>query len=422
MNLWLFISIVNKLLKELNKMSIKDTLKAFLNTHNTVKVYLACSGGVDSMVLLHALSSIADKSCLEIIHINHQLHKDSDNWAKFVKDTALEYGIGCQVITVNIVGSDENSARQARYQAIADNIPEHALVLTAHHLLDQQETFIFRAMRGTSLSGLVGMQPINILFGMQVGRPLLSIDKASILAYANDHQLKWVEDPSNQDNRYKRNLIRQLIPNIHNQSGFLTTQKHIARQTKLLNDSISHHLSMITSNSNVLHLSKLKTYTDDWQQELFHVFLTNHVGNISTIRSESLLNMFLTANSDKYPSTQFGDYSILKYRDDLIVLTLPQLDSIITTSHKQVVLSIGTIHNPTGQLLRVKPLGGHASKYKKYLQSVGIPSWLRAYIPVINCEGTTIELGKDFIYYQKAIETAYAHLQAISFQEKETDQ
>ena len=180
---------------------------------------VAYSGGLDSTVLLHAVTRFAGAAGVVATHVHHGLQPAADAWAAHCEAQARELGVAFEC--VRLIGAPargqslEAWAREARYQALADvaRRTHCAAVLTAHHADDQVETVLMRIARGTGIDGLVGIEPVASLAGALVLRPLLGLRRARLAAYGRHLALRWVEDPSNADQRRARNAIRhRMLP------------------------------------------------------------------------------------------------------------------------------------------------------------------------------------------------------------------
>ncbi|MEN0107520.1 MAG: tRNA lysidine(34) synthetase TilS, partial [Pseudomonas sp.] len=182
--------------------------------------HIALSGGLDSTVLLHLLASLGRTEHLpplSAIHIHHGLQAAADGWPAHCQALCAGLDMPLQVIKVQVApgASLERAAREARYQAFAQVLGQGEVVLTAQHRDDQAETLLFRLLRGAGVRGLAGIPPSRSLGQGHVVRPLLDCSRAELLAYANQHGLQWVEDPSNSDARYARNHLRnQVFPQL----------------------------------------------------------------------------------------------------------------------------------------------------------------------------------------------------------------
>lgn len=177
-----------------------------------VRVAVALSGGVDSMVLLDIAAKTSAN--VEAIHVNHGISPNAHAWADFCREECKRLGVPLTVKVVDIDRSSgtglEAAARHARYEALKKS--SAAFVLTAQHLDDQAETVLHQMLRGTGLAGLAGMGEARTLReGQTLLRPLLNASRADIETYAVAHQLKWIEDESNADTAYTRNFIRHQV-------------------------------------------------------------------------------------------------------------------------------------------------------------------------------------------------------------------
>jgi tRNA(Ile)-lysidine synthase len=181
------------------------------------KLLLAVSGGLDSVVLAELCHRCGFD--FMIVHCNFQLRGDeSMRDEEFVAKLGQRYGVRVQVGTFDT--KDHAARRKMSVQAIAreerygwfDLLVKngHARwVLTAHHLDDNIETMLMHFFKGTGISGMRGMLPKQ----GNIVRPLLFARKEELQAFALEAGLTWVEDSSNESDKYTRNFFRhQLIP------------------------------------------------------------------------------------------------------------------------------------------------------------------------------------------------------------------
>ena len=177
---------------------------------------IAFSGGLDSTVLLHLLAHLAKTEslpALNAIHVHHGLQTAGDAWPAHCQLVCDELGVPLQVVRVQVQSgaSLERAAREARYAAFTEATQANELLLTAQHRDDQAETLLFRLMRGAGVRGLASMPAERSLGPGHLLRPLLGISRAELEAYAAEHRLTWVQDPSNQDRQYSRNYLRHQV-------------------------------------------------------------------------------------------------------------------------------------------------------------------------------------------------------------------
>jgi len=177
---------------------------------------IAFSGGLDSTVLLHLLAHLAKTGslpALSAIHVHHGLQAVADAWPEHCRSVCAALGVPLQIVRVQVQpgASLERAARDARYHAFTEVTRPDEVLLTAQHRDDQAETLLFRMLRGAGVRGLSGMPRQRPLGKGHLLRPLLDVTRAELEAYANEHGLSWIEDPSNEDRQYSRNYLRHQV-------------------------------------------------------------------------------------------------------------------------------------------------------------------------------------------------------------------
>ena len=186
---------------------------------------IAYSGGLDSTALAHALSCLKREHAhfaetpVVAIYIDHQLQPESSSWSEQCAENAAEFGIEFQSLSVTVQlesgKGPEASARDARYSALHATLYGGDWLLSAHHREDQAETLLLNLIRGSGPAGVAGIGDVRRFGPGWLVRPMLNVNRADILQYAIDHELKWVEDPSNADRRFDRNFLRhEVLPRL----------------------------------------------------------------------------------------------------------------------------------------------------------------------------------------------------------------
>ncbi len=184
------------------------------------QIFVATSGGMDSMVLCHLL--IQNGILFSIAHCNFTLRgKESDEDENFVKKFAKDHQIAFYTEKYNTAAlakenktSIEEEARNLRYDFFRRLTMEYQIeaFLTAHHQDDQVETVLMRMISGTGFQGLQGIPEFR---APNFYRPLLQISQNEIKTYAIEHDISYREDSSNNEMIYKRNYIRhEILPKI----------------------------------------------------------------------------------------------------------------------------------------------------------------------------------------------------------------
>ena len=217
---------------------LEESFDELLDNHFIV----ACSSGIDSVVLAHLCARL--KLDFSLAHVNFQLRgPESDLDAEFVRELGKKIGVDVQVYVcdANTYASEHKvsiqvAAREIRYrwfQELADKSGALA-VLTAHHLDDSIENLALQAARGTGIKGLLGVPPRRGIFW----RPLLAFEKSELQLWAETNQLIWREDKSNAKSEYTRNKVRNdLLPVWY--TLFPETKKNLAKtQQNLREDSV----------------------------------------------------------------------------------------------------------------------------------------------------------------------------------------
>ncbi|MBR1497360.1 MAG: tRNA lysidine(34) synthetase TilS [Oscillospiraceae bacterium] len=181
-------------------------------------ILAACSGGADSVALLHLLHQMEDLR-LVCAHFNHRLRgEESDRDEGFVRALCADWGVpfvsGGEDVAAYAARQGlgvEEAARERRYRFLRRAAAERgcALIATAHNAGDNAETVLFHLLRGSGTLGLCGIPPRR----GGIIRPLLNVSRREIEDYLSRHGLPHVEDSSNADLRYTRNsLRRQVLP------------------------------------------------------------------------------------------------------------------------------------------------------------------------------------------------------------------
>ena len=214
------------------------------------RILVAVSGGADSMCLLEVLRVLQERAELKIrvLHVHHGLRESAEDDLQYVAKYCKEAGIPFQAVRVDAAGyaaanglSVEEAARHLRYEALEkaakewdqqsalekavkewdqqpapekssnkkDQQPDQSdcRIAVAHHIEDQSETVLFNLVRGSRLTGLRGMLPVN----GRIIRPLLCCSREEIESCLVEHGITWREDETNEDVRYARNLLRREV-------------------------------------------------------------------------------------------------------------------------------------------------------------------------------------------------------------------
>ncbi len=188
-------------------------------------VALAVSGGGDSMALMHLFAEWRRAHPLgeglrDVIYsVDHGLRPESADEVAFVKSAAMMLGLRAEGLKLEgLKGLKAGSglqarAREARYKAMTEAMDQYgaATLLTGHTLDDQAETVLMRLKRGSGVQGLAAIRPVRKIHGVTVRRPLLSHSRSELRAWLKGRDIKWRDDPGNENEMYERVAIRKML-------------------------------------------------------------------------------------------------------------------------------------------------------------------------------------------------------------------
>ena len=231
----------------------KEHVAAAMPFLNGKKLLLACSGGLDSVVLAHLCKAL--KFDFALAHCNFSLRgTESDGDEDFVRELASTFEINVYVKQFDTEQYAEEqrlsvqmAARELRYKWFDELLQSkrYDYVLTAHHADDSLETFLINLSRGTGIEGLSGIPQVN----GNVVRPLLPFSRNEIIEYAKSESIQWREDSSNTSVKYLRNKIRhEIVPGIKELNPtFLQNFQHTQHHLRQINDLVNNHLNELKS-------------------------------------------------------------------------------------------------------------------------------------------------------------------------------
>lgn len=390
--------------------------------------WVAYSGGVDSHVLLHLLAQHRDRlpGPLGAVHIDHQLHGNSAAWARHCQAISAQFALPFVRLTVNagpVRGeSPEATARRARYRAWHDWLPANAVLMLAQHRDDQAETLLLQLLRGAGPRGLAGMPPLVDFANGYLARPLLAISRARILAYARQHELRWVEDPTNAESHFDRNFLRHdILPALRERwPGLSATLARAARhqsEQMQLADALAEHdlLACSARLANGLTVDRLLTLPRARQGNLIRYWIRRQG---LPVPGENILHRILDeclpCRPDANPRVHWPGCEIRRYRETLLAMPplsrveqalaghwlagedmyIESLDGVLGCDmqpgsglHPRLLQAALEIRVRRGGE-RVRPSArGQRHALKKLLQEKGIPSWERERLPLLYYQG-----------------------------------
>jgi len=371
---------------------------------------IAHSGGLDSQVLLHLAARQLPAGQLLVLHINHQLQAQADQWQQFSAGQAQKLGLSHKTVRVSPLSSSEQDARDARYGAFAELMEAGDCLLLGQHGDDQAETLLFRLLRGSGLRGLGAMPRQRSLHSGYLLRPLLDISRAELEDWARHNQLDWVEDPSNRDSDYDRNFLRnQILPSLKQRWPGLVRQwcktaQGLQRSEQLLNRYLDADLALLCGAFGELKLAPLAEMDGIQRQHLIRRWCENGSGLLlSASQLDQIETNLIAARVDAQPRLQLQGCSLQRYRGALYLVA----ENELAGQQGLDLLTPGLFDLGDGQLSieradqglktldglrlvrrrggeRCRPVGrGGSCSVKKLLQEHQVPPWLRTAWPLL---------------------------------------
>ena len=148
--------------------------------------------------------------------VDHRLRKNSTLEAKYVQKKLKNFSIKLNILTWRGFKPKKNIqsiAREKRYELLCDEAKKFRIenILVGHHLDDLFENFFIRILRGSGLQGLISLDRETQKNNINLIRPLINIDKDDLVYISNHVFGSYVQDPSNQDDKFKRVKVRNLL-------------------------------------------------------------------------------------------------------------------------------------------------------------------------------------------------------------------
>lgn len=409
------------------------------------RYFVALSGGLDSIVLLHCFRLLHPAASLTAIHVNHGLSPNADKWAAHCQQVCQTLAIPCLVEDVTIIPEGdgiEAAARKARYDVFEQHLSKGEVLLQGHHQNDQAETVLMRALRGAGPKGLSAIPQERLLKnGACVYRPLLNISRSKLLEQAQQLTLSWVEDESNSDPSFDRNFIRnEILPVIEQRwpkaVSALVSVSQRSKETQRFVDAwcesnIQRILSKSYSNEACVALKSLESYSIEEQAMLLRFWLDSlGIKQPSDRIFQRIWSEIVPAKQDAQPIVQWGKYTLRRYDDCLFLVSESlckpcafkfELNILVKNHNYQINLprssiclclctgeAAADVVSHSSQLyvpsnldrLTIRSreggekilIGGKRREVKKLLQACGVPPWRRDSFPFIYFDNTLIAI------------------------------
>jgi tRNA(Ile)-lysidine synthase len=280
------------------------------------RVVVAYSGGLDSTVLAHRLATQRRKlGGLRLVHVDHGLQPGSRDWSRHCARQARVWrlpfvSLGAQVKPAR-GESLEAAARDARYSLLAKALQPGEVLVTAQHLDDQVETLLLQLFRGAGVPGLSAM-PRRAPFAKGfIARPLLGDSRAGLERYAKRHRLEWIEDPSNQLERFGRNFLRhRILPLLRERwtgidGSIARSARHMAEAAVLL-DEVAQRDLVAAMDGDGLNVAALRRLRPERRRNVLRAFIARAGLELpSTAQMREIAGSLLAARADAQPGVSW---------------------------------------------------------------------------------------------------------------------
>ena len=362
-----------------------DAPLLFHISHSPQRIGIAVSGGSDSTALLHLYhqASTLLGTSLRAVTVDHALRAESASEAAAVGAMCQSLGIPHDTLRWDhgaIVGNLQDQARQARYRLIAAWARENGLdhIAIGHTADDQAETFLMGLSRAAGLDGLTGMRPKWRADGITFHRPLLTISRADLRAYLIRHSVAWVDDPSNENDRFTRVKARRALHALRplgiTVDRLSDTIQHLAMaQQSLRQNALTAWISAGHEEAGAVHFNwaKLLRFGGEVERRLLLAAIDHIAGNPYPPRAEKMFNLRLAISQGRGGTLHgcrvtVADGIVSIYREPKAVKTLQTASTEIWDNRWHMI-------GPHAPDLTIRALGTEGLR--------GCPDWRALNIP-----------------------------------------
>lgn len=385
------------------------------------RLLVAFSGGLDSTVLLHQLTllrdSVAPTLQIRAMHIHHGLSTRADSWVTHCQSLCHQWNVPLEVAYVKLPAGGqgiEAEARQARYQALTQALFTDEVLLTAQHQDDQCETVLLALKRGSGPAGLSAMPERLDFAHTQLLRPLLNVSRIELECWAAEHHLTWIEDESNQDDKYDRNFLRlRVLPVIQQRWPYFArsvtrSAQLCGEQEQLLDELLAEQLAELMLDNGALHFAPLCAVSEARRFAILRRWLGHHQAMMpSRAALQRLWQEVALSREDASPRLQLGQHEVRRFQRALYWVPVIQNDTdkiypwpapfeplalgglgILSLQHKG--MAVRTPHADEAVTVRFKARGlqyiagrDRGRSLKKIWQELNIPPWQRETTPLL---------------------------------------
>ncbi len=292
---------------------------------------VAVSGGPDSLALaaLSKAYSYKSKTKFHYVLVNHNIRKNSFQEAKRVKKLLKKNDINLHVISnkIKIAKNIQAQARTIRYEILSKHSKKNKIniIMTAHNLEDQVETFFIRLSRGSGLKGLSAMNTLSkIGKDLYLYRPLLDIKKTTLIKISKKIFGKYIKDPSNKNLKFLRTKVRNLKKPLE-KSGIAYDQilrsiNNLALSKKTLDDYLSQIFKQVIKKRGrqvFIEYQKFKELNNEIRIAVIQKSIKKLKNNYYDTRSKKVLNLINNIMRKNFKSSTLGGCLFILKKGDI---------------------------------------------------------------------------------------------------------
>ncbi|WP_444921452.1 tRNA lysidine(34) synthetase TilS [Microbulbifer sp. CnH-101-G] len=391
------------------------------------QLWVGFSGGLDSTVLLHLLNQ--NGIPVRAVHVHHGLSSNAERWLRHCEVFARELQVPFTAVRMQVDRCDggvEQGARKARYKAFDSVMSSGDQMLLGHHGDDQAETFIYRLMRGAGALGLSGMAESRPLGeGKSLLRPLLSVGRNELEAWALEHGLRWIEDESNADETFERNYLRRKVMPLL--SARWPARQSIQRAADNLRESALLLEELALADMQACDIRKerfgesllISAFSDlslARRKNLLRNWILRQAGMApESVALQEALAQIERASADAQVEVRLGRRVVRRFHQRLYLT--PILESFVSTDEVLLWDGVSALPLPRGGVLEPAPdwpQGAYQVRYrrggertqprirprsqtlKKVLQEWALEPWLRDRVPLVYLNGKLVAVAGLF--------------------------
>ena len=427
-----------------NTQKLENYFSDLIDKGKPARYVVGYSGGIDSTVLLHAINKMTGHIPVVAVHINHQLIPQAAEWEKhcrkFSESISVEFLSRKVIIDMNSGDGLEAASRKGRYDSFKQLIKKNDYLLTAHNQDDQVETVLLNIFRGCGLRGIRGIPASRKFFEGRLVRPLLRVSRNEISEYAKKYKLNWIEDPSNQYQKYDRNFLRhEILAQL--KTRWPAVNNNVWKTSELASE-INEELKEIAFidaplfyESNQLDMRVIKDLSPARQKNILrYALLSLGFPLPSSIKLNQIINEVINARVDRQPLVQWSDVQVRRYRKKIYFLSeyfQPKENNTekiyLNGPNWQLGKGLGSLSLEKSDIgikrsiakegfnvtfraggEKIKPLGsGYSRKVKKLFQEAAVVPWMRENIPLLFYEGNLVAVADMWLDKSYAADNGY---------------